>query len=175
MSSTKIRESLRLLECAQDIPPKVRQEWLTDALQNITHPPSRKYVLEGIKRLKGATKRPKYPVLYNVQPLLDLAFGDQRRKEKELHLVDRLLLQLRLTTMMRSGDVANLVWAIFTHEGEFYVKCTGKTGQVQTFRVSGSTRNTLLQYVHFHRLHPALFLFSVHQGATFLPHSRAPG
>ena len=159
MTTTKIKESVRLLECAQDIPPKVRQEWLTDALRNITHPLGRKLVLQGIQRLRRANKRPKYPVLYSVQPLLDLAFGLKPRAKGDLPLVDKLLLQLRLTTLMRSGDAANLVWAIFDHEGEFYVKCTAKSGQVQVFRVSSSTRETLLAYVHAHRHHPALFLF----------------
>jgi len=72
--------------------------------------------------------------------------------------VDKLLLQLRLTTLMRSGDAANLAWAIFDHEGEFYVKCTTRSGELHVFRISSSTRETLLAYVHAHRLNPALFL-----------------
>ena len=167
MSPGKLRFALRILECEQDIPVKIRADWVSEALQHVTHPTGRRVLLQGIKRLQRAGKKPKYPVLYRLQPLLDLAFGDKPSTEGDLCLLDKLLLQLRLTTLMRSGDAANLVWAIFEHEGEYFVKCTSKSGQVQVFRVSGSTLKNLLEYVHIHREHPALFLFRYANNPSF--------
>ena len=63
------------MECEQDIPPKIRQEWLTEALRHVVDPCKRKVLQAGIQRLRQASKRPKYPVLYGLRPLVDLAFG----------------------------------------------------------------------------------------------------
>ena len=41
-------------------------------------------------------------------------------------LLDKLLSQLRLTTLMRSVDVSNLIWGLFEAEGHFSIRGTDK-------------------------------------------------
>ena len=74
-------------------------------------------------------------------------------------LMDRLLLQLRLTTMMRSGDASNIVWALFVQDHKHYIKTTDKNGVIQTFSVTGQTLCTLLEYLTRHLNTPGLYLF----------------
>ena len=52
-------------------------------------------------------------------------------------MLDRALLQIRLTTIMRSVDAENVVWALFYQDGETYIKCTSKTGDLTTFNLRG--------------------------------------
>jgi hypothetical protein len=144
-----------MLECQQDIPSAVRSEWAQDALRHITNPKAQRLVRQAIRRLHRGGKRAKYPVVYSIQPLLREAF----QAPSNLHLLDRTLLQVRLTTLMRSADAANIVWALFHQDGEHYIKCTTKTGHLETFSVRGQTLDTVLEYVHKHRDSPALFMF----------------
>ena len=73
--------------------------------------------------------------------------------------LDILLLQLRLTTMMRSADMANIAWAVFTQDDLHFVKTTDKTGAALTFSVSGDKLDTLLFYICRHRHCPAPHMF----------------
>ena len=80
------------------------------------------------------------PMFYGSQPLLDGAYGimsvtsDTTNMEKDL---DTLLLQPRLTTMMRSADMANIAWVAFTQDDIIFIKTTDKTGAAETFSVTG--------------------------------------
>ena len=74
-------------------------------------------------------------------------------------LLDRLLLQVRLTTLMRSVDAANICWGLFTMESQAYLRTTDKTGQAVTFSITGQVVHTMKEYLHRHLQYPALFLF----------------
>ena len=51
-----------------------------------------------------------YPIFYSIQPLLGKAFQQQpEEKTTTQALLDELILHLRLATLMRSVDVANIV------------------------------------------------------------------
>ena len=82
-------------------------------------------------------KLPKYPTFFSVEPLAELAFG---KNSDKLPLLDQLLLQLRLTTLMRSVDVANVVWGVFEHDSETYIQTTDKAGTPKTFLVGGKPK-----------------------------------
>ena len=60
---------------------------------------------------------------------------------------------------MRSVDIANIAWALFHQDGMYYIKTTDKKGESATFSVTGITLCTLIEYIHRHLQHPALFLF----------------
>jgi len=106
MKRGELQAALRTLETEHDVPARLRMEWLSDALANIEDPRLRVLAKAGLKRLKKSTKRPKHDVLYDLEPLVQLAFGTT-----PLPQVDRLILQLRLTTLMKSGDTATITWA----------------------------------------------------------------
>ena len=55
---------------------------------------------------------------------------------------------------MRSHDVEQMVWALFTYEDKYYIHTTSKTGHLSTFRISGMTLDTLVYYLHRHLDHP---------------------
>ena len=162
MTITQIRDHIRLLECQQDISPSIRAEWVQDALAFVHNAKGRTLLQQAARRLKRSGKKAKYPVLYSVQPLVSIAFDTL----STITLLDRAILQLRLTTLMRSVDAANVVWAIFTQENQHYLKCTTKSGQLTTFSIQGKALESILTYVHEHRQHPALFLFR----STVKPH-----
>ena len=108
MTSAEIRESIRVLECQQDIPASIRVQWAQDALVHVQSPKGRTLLQQAVRRIKRGGKKAKYPVLYIIQPLVSMAFGSA----STMALLDRTILQLRLTTLMRSVDAANIVWAI---------------------------------------------------------------
>ena len=73
-------------------------------------------------------------------------------------LCDTLILQLRLTTLMRSVDVANIVWGLFVQEETHFIRTRDKNGAALTFNVQGQTLKNLLCSMHAHLSHPAPFL-----------------
>ena len=56
-------------------------------------------ITQAIKRIKNGTA-PKYPVFYDIGPLVATAFDEASPRAPIM--LDRLALQLRLTTLMRS-------------------------------------------------------------------------
>ena len=113
-----------------------------------------------MQRLKNANRRAKHPIFYSIQPLLDMAFPKEKLPLPQwsiTDLLDTLLLQLRLTTMMRSIDASNIAWALFSQDEQHYIKATDKKGEAITFSITGLTLDTLLEYMHRHINHPALF------------------
>ena len=162
LTSGQARSKLRTLECQQDIPTRQRLTWVRDALAVQEDPRTRAILRQGIKRLDRCGKSARYPMFYSLQPLLDMAFGGMSATSDTTNMgnhLDILLLQLRLTTMMRSADMANIAWAVFTQDDLHFVKTTDKTGAALTFSVTGDTLETLLVYIYRHRNCPAPQMF----------------
>ena len=153
MKRGELTAALRTLESEHDIPAKVRLQWLQEAMAHITDVKLKVIAKAGLRRLQRAMKRPKYDVMYDIQPLITLAF-----RSSEANLTDRLILQLRLTTLMRSGDMATLVWAIFWQDGHHFLRCTSKTGSCETFNIEDPVLDTVMEYLYEHRMQPAIFL-----------------
>ena len=162
---TALKGKIRELESEHDIPAKYRVQWLQDQLHASKNPRDKLACQTAIKRIQRSGSKGKYPVFYNIEGLVAAAFPKGQPEDMPQHL-DRLILQLRLTTLMRSVDAANVVWAIFEQDGQHYVKTTNKAGALQTFSVSGRTRETLLAYMAKHLLFPAQFLFRYIADAT---------
>jgi hypothetical protein len=105
-----------------------------------------------------STQRPKYPVFYKVGPLVENAFDDVELPNLGMgDLVDRLILQLRLTTLARSGDLQRVVWGLFQQDGQFFLRFTDKNAALQTASVQPVTVATIRKYMSRHLYHPGEF------------------
>ena len=123
--------------------------------------PKAKIILkQTIKRLMSNKSKPKYPIFYDIQPLIKWAFEDDTspRTWNNDKILDKWIIQLRLTTLMRSADLANIVWGLFNQSEEFFVKTTNKMGQIATFSVQGKTLKALLEYLSRIKLIPGIYL-----------------
>ena len=154
MSLAQFKTAVRNLECQHDVPTKTRVHWLQQAKTKFEQQRNQMILTQAIKRLLHGQKKPKYTVFYDIKKLLDIAFD----RTSQLQPVDRLILQLRLTTMMRSVDVANIVWAIFKQDGNYFIKPTNKQGTLVTYSVMGDTLKTLMDYLEKHSQMPAPYL-----------------
>ena len=156
MPMTAIHRATRTLEQQHDIPYTTRLSWVDEAMNISTNPRCIVALRQCKRRLKMASKKCKYPVIFPINTLLDLAF---KPSQPPLPLSDTLILQIRLTTLIRSGDTASLVWALFQFQNQFFVRCTSKNGSVETFNVPDPVWKNLVCYLFAHRLHPNIFLF----------------
>ena len=149
----KIQTTLTL----HDIAPRYRVAWLKSAEARFRHLNFSKAFKSAIQKIQRQSKQPRYPIFFDVKPLVQWAFGPLGPADRGVRL-DRLLLQLRLTTLMRSVDVANITWGIFCQGSDFFIQTTTKTGALATFSVAGMTLQTLLEYVWLHLDFPAPYL-----------------
>jgi hypothetical protein len=95
-------------------------------------------------------------VFFNAQPLVDFAFAPTNLQELSMSkLLDRLILQLRLTTLARSGDLARITWALFVQDGAHFIRLTDKNGALLTFSMPPRTLETLREYMLRHVYYPA--------------------
>ena len=110
-----------------------------------------------LRKVKRQTKKARYPIYFDVQPLVDWALGPPTTTEKS-EILDRLLIQIRLTTMMRSVDVSQVVWGVFEYQNRYFIHTTNKQGALATFSVEGVTLQTLLEYIEMHLEYPGTHL-----------------
>ena len=110
---TQLRNHLRMLECQQDIRPRTRIQWREEAHCQCTNPSFILHIKQAIRRIKKSGAGCKYPAFYNIEPLVHRAFQSIVLTHMSTEsLLDRLLLQVRLTTLMRSVDAANICWGL---------------------------------------------------------------
>jgi len=161
LTTKGLTTALRQLECQHDIPLKQRMAWVKEALDNCQTKHNKGILENALQRLKRNQSKPKYPVFYNLKPLLEATFKTDRdlAKINMEELLDLALLQLRLTTLMRSVDAANMTWAIYTQGTRSFLKTTGKTGTSQVYSVQGKTLETIRMYLYRHMEHPAQTMF----------------
>ena len=93
-----------------------------------THARDRLAIQQAIKRVKKSIKKPKHDIFYPVAGLCKWAFQNGEQEMEVGEMVDKLLMQIRLGTLMRSGDAANIVWALFEQEGGTFIKTTDNKG-----------------------------------------------
>ena len=112
-------------------------------------------VIGAMRRVTRQKKRAKYPVFYKVEPLVEKAFDKVDLANLAMgDLVDRLILQLRLTTLARSGDLARTVWGLFRQDGQFFLRFTDKNAALQTASLQPQTVTTICEYLSRHLNHP---------------------
>ena len=157
MTLPQLRKAARELEQKQDIPTSTRLMWLQQAKMSHNEPRQQLILQQTIKGVQVAGKKPKYDTFYDVGKLLDMAFS--KDSTVKMAQVDRLILQLRITTMMRSIEIANMVWAIYELDNKYFVRTTNKQGQIVTYSVKGQTLTNLLDYMYQHIKVPAPLMF----------------
>ena len=147
-----------------------RTKWLQDA--KATYPEHRLQILAGIKRLKANSKSPRYPIFFDISPIVSWAFPPPHLPHPSIYLLqspmllDRLLIQLRLTTLMRASDISSIPWALFhlNSQGNWdvnqplFLHTSSKTGNRKTYSVMGQTALAIFHYVWLHINVPAPYL-----------------
>ena len=102
-------------------------------------------------RITKSNKRGKYPVFYGIESILGQAFHGPSLGSLAMDvLLDRLLLQLRLTTLMRSVGLSNIVWVLFQQDNQFFIQTSDKNGVALVLIVARHTLSTLALYIHKH-------------------------
>ena len=90
-----------------------------------------------IKRIQKQAKAPKYPAFFDIDKITEFAFKREAKTKDEA--LKQLIIQVRMVTMMRSCDLANIHWTLLEHEEKFYIATTTKKGEKQEFSVTGKT------------------------------------
>ena len=157
LTYNQLKAKLRNLECQNDNPAKLRISWIQGQKHIYNNPKMQTEMNQAIKRIERTRHKAKYPIFYDINPLLQLAFPNSPAQAK-IPKVDQLILQLRLTTLMRSIEVANITWALYTMDDKYYIKTVNKQGQPTSFNVQGKTLSNLINYIHDHLQYPAPFL-----------------
>ena len=125
----EISTRLRLLETERDIPLHVRTKWISDFMTKERRPRAQVMLRQSMSRITKSNKRGKYPVFYGIESILGQAFHGPSLGSLTMEvLLDRLLLQLRLTTLMRSVDLSNIVCALFQQDNQFFIRTSDKNG-----------------------------------------------
>ena len=125
MTIGQIATRLRLLETEKDIPAAVKKFWLEDMLYAERRPKVQLIIKHAIKRITRTKNKPKYDIFYSIAPLIKKAFPPEGTPPTDKQILcDTLILQLRLTTLMRSVDVANIVWGLFVQDENFFIRTT---------------------------------------------------
>ena len=157
MTGKALSERLRWAEHLLDVPSRERIRCLQEKAALVSSKQSQGQFEQAIKRIQRQAKGAKYQVYFQLEPIIAWAF-QETPSERGL-LLDCALMQLRLVTMMRSVDCANLVWGLFAGEGRFYVRTVTKQGVHQLFNVTGQCLEALVAYLGMHVEHPAPYLF----------------
>ena len=129
---------------------KTRMAWISAALQGDLSRKAKLALQQAAKRVRSQGSKPKYPIFYDISPLVRFAF-----EPDSTGCLDRLIIQLRLVTLMRSRDLANLVWCLYQHEDKYYLKSTNKCGAATTHSIEGVVLTSVVQYLHRHLHVPA--------------------
>ena len=74
LTRSQLSLKIRHLEALPDIPVVQRLKWMQTSQLEI--PEHRGPLIAGIKRLKATAKGPKYPVFYDISPLINFSFPD---------------------------------------------------------------------------------------------------
>lgn len=124
LTQSNIRAKIRQVLSLHDIPAEYKIEMLEGAS---TEQKFQKALKSAIQKVKQQAKRARYPIFFDIQPIVQYAFAPEADPANNIpgsrdpgHQLDRLLLQLRLTTLMRSVDVANIVWGVFEYCNQFF-------------------------------------------------------
>ena len=149
---------LKDIESWYDVPFTVKLTYLNMAVDR--HPELGAEAERTAARLKRFHDHPKYEVFYEVQPLLDWLKGLDYPATLTLEVLTRAtIVALRITTLMRSGDLHNMVSHVYIHSDQYFVCAKNKKGTLVTARVDGITKDLVLEYLFCHRNHPAALFF----------------
>jgi hypothetical protein len=152
---TDLVRRLRQLEQRGDIPVDIRLQWLSEHEHKVLTPSGLTKLKMCRKRLQGQRRQPKYPLFFSVRSIMHWAFGPLLCGAD---LLDQLITQLRLVTLMRSGDVANVMWGILQFQDTYLIRTMDKSGKERIFNIGGVCLYTLCHYMVRHISWPAPYL-----------------
>ena len=137
--------SLKDIESWYDVSYAVKLKYLNMAVNR--HPELGAEAERTAARLKRFHDHPKYEVFYEVQPLLDWLKGLDSPATLTLEVLTRAtIVALRITTLMRSGDLHNMVSHVYTYTDQYFVCAEDNKGKLVTARVDGITKDLVLEY-----------------------------
>jgi hypothetical protein len=139
-----------------DVAPQKRVHQL-EALA-MDHPEVACRVKGSIKRLRHNASKAKYDMFYDVTPLLRFSEQGSPESMPDSELRCKLILSLRIYTLARSSDLANLVPALWVHQQVFYVRLLDKSGKQRLLSMMARTLSLFLEYLHRVHNHPSPFL-----------------
>jgi integrase len=158
-SDSEFKKVLRAVEAQTDINVSIRMKYLREA-QSCSTGKRAVWLAQSLRRLKRQCDTPRYSIFYDVKPIVSFAFFAPVTKDLPSDLLlDRSLLALRLSTLMRSVDVQNVVSGIFSFNSEFFVRTIDKNGTPRAFSVGGTTLLLLLEYMARVASFPATTMF----------------
>ena len=147
---------LNLAVRATDVPLKVREGWLTRLAREA--PPLANRVESTLGRVRKSRARAQYDLFFSVAPLATFvkegAAGDLTLPE----LRSKLIIALRLFTLARSGDLANIPAAIFCQQDMYFIRLLDKTGKERLLSISGRSLTLAALYLAQVSSTPCLFL-----------------
>jgi integrase len=115
--------------------------------------------------LKKQRAQPKYDCFYEVAPLWDAAV--RLTASDSLNAVRTgTIVMLKLTTFMRSADVANCLPSLFCHMGDIFIRTVAKGDIGRSFTVKGAVLEGLVRWCLLTKTAATLTLF------THLPDAR---
>ena len=155
LTTTAFKAALRQLENSEDIPAAKRLQWLQQQGRRST-PKETVLIRASMKRITSQSKKAKYFIMPDITNLLHKAF---KSHVPDQVLTDTLLIQLRLQTMMRSVDAAQIMWGALQHDHHTYIKVTDKSAKSKIFNITEPTLTLLYRYLRLHMQHPAIYLF----------------
>ena len=116
---------IRELETLYDIPHADKLRMLREAVSK--HPELSDEAARTAARLKRFHSHPRYQVVYEIKPLLEWLKSLGKPDTLSLDLLTRAtIVALRVTTLLRSGDLQNLVNNVYCHAGDYYVAARDK-------------------------------------------------
>ena len=143
---------LRALEHRGDIPVGQRLQWLEENAYKVLTPLGLRQMAMCRVRLSKQSKQPRYPLFFTIKTMVHWAVDGVLVGPS---LLDQVITQLRLLTMMRSSDVANLMSGIRSFQDIFLVRTTDKGGLERYFNVGGICLHSLCKYMVQHVQSPA--------------------
>ena len=82
-----------------------------------------------IKSLNRSRNKAQYDLFYDVQPLVQFVNSDPVKTMTPADLRSKLVVALRLCTLARSADIANLLPALWLNQGQYYCRLKDKMGR----------------------------------------------
>jgi hypothetical protein len=153
-------KKLRILENRTDVPPMTRIKWL-DAL-NAIFPKWLGQIRAARVKLKAQAKEAKYPIFFEIEPILQFLRSGIQKDLAEIpisDLLDLTIIAIRVSTLLRCSDLSHVSWSIFEHDQQFFIRVCQKSGGSRSFCLQGFALLAFVAYLHRHRDFPAIFAF----------------
>ena len=149
---------IRELETLYDIPHADKLRMLRAAVSK--HPELSDEVARTAARLERYHSHPRYQVFYEIRPLLEWLKSLGKPDTLNLDVLTRAtIVALRVTTLLRSGDLQNLVNHVYCHSGGYYIVARDKNNRTVWARIDGLTRDLVLEYLYRPQDTPAPHMF----------------